>query len=130
MDASGLIYLAYYTPDSHLIRFEEWTSSGFRNLQTTIDSPGGTGAGSQWFSGVAIASDGLGDVHVSYLDFTRGQVLRYATNRTGTWVAETVTTCEGVLGSTSIVTDSSYAPHISFPSPATSFSNLSYAVKR
>jgi hypothetical protein len=129
LDDSGLIFIGYYTPDSHLIRFEQWLG-GSRQSQTTVDSPGGTGLGSQWFSGVSITGDGLGDVHMSYLDFTRGQVLRYATNRTGNWVAETVTTCDDVLGETSIVTDSTYAPHISFPSPASSFGNLGYAVKR
>src|SRR6185369_15403429 len=55
MDASGLIFIGYYTPDSHLIRFEQW-SGATRLSQTTVDSPGGTGLGSQWFSGVAIAS--------------------------------------------------------------------------
>ncbi len=36
----------------------------------------------------------------------------------------------GTTGETSIVTDSTYAPHISFPLPASSFGNLGYAVKR
>ena len=69
--------------------------------------------------------------HVSYLDFTRGTpVLRYATNKSGSMVAETVTTSDDVLGETSIAVDSSGAPHISFPSPSSSFGNLGYAVKR
>jgi hypothetical protein len=129
MDASGLIHIGYYTPDSHLIRYEQW-SGATRLTQTTVDSPGGTGLGSQWFSGVAIAVDILGSVHMSYLDFSRGTLLRYATNRTGSWTAETVTTSDDVLGETSIVTDSTNAPHISFPTPASSFGNLGYAVKR
>jgi hypothetical protein len=45
-------------------------------------------------------------------------------------VVETVTTCDDILGETSITTDSRFAPHISFPSPASSFGNLGYAVKR
>ncbi len=129
LDPSGLINLAYYTPDPHRIVYESWSGST-RTSQVTVDSPGGTAPGSMYFSGVAIAEDGLGDVHVSYLDFTRGTALRYATNRTGPFVAETVTTCDDILGETSITTDSSFAPHISFPSPATSFGNLGYAVKR
>jgi hypothetical protein len=37
---------------------------------------------------------------------------------------------DDVLGETSIAVDSSYAPHISFPLPASSFDNVGYAVKR
>lgn len=126
---SGLVHLAYYTPDSHLIRAESWSGST-RLSQVTVDSPGGTGLGSQWFSGVSIAADGLGDVHLSYLDFTRGNVLRYATNSSGSFVSETVTQADDVLGNTSIAVDNAFAPHVSFPRPATSFGNLGYAVKR
>jgi len=126
---SGLTHLAYYTPDPHRIVYETWSGST-RTYQVTVDSPGGTARGSMFFSGLAIAQDDLGAIHLSYLDFTRGTSLRYATNRTGPFVAETVTPCDDVLGDTSIVTDSSFAPHISFPSPATSFGNLGYAVRR
>lgn len=129
LDSAGLVRLAYYDPDLQLIRYETWSGAS-RTSQVLVDSAGGTAPGSQWFSGLSLAVDSLSVAHVSYLDFTRGNVLRYATNRTGSFVAETVTNCDDVLGATSIVTDSSNAPHISFPAPSSSFSTLGYAVKR
>jgi hypothetical protein len=128
--ASQVTYIAYYQPGTHTVVLETWVNAS-RSTTTTVDTPGGTAPGSQWFSGVSIALDAAGFVHLSYLDFTRGTpALRYATNKTGSMVAETVTTSDDVLGETSIAVDSSGAPHISFPSPSSSFGNLGYAVKR
>ncbi len=126
MDAAGLVYIAYYLPATRTVRVDTW-SGAVRQATAEADAPGGAGPG---FSGISIALDAQGFAHVSLLDFTRGPVLRYSTNRTGTFVPATVTTCDDVLGQTSIAIDAMGAPHISFPSPASSFGNLGYAVKR
>ncbi|MFZ5442583.1 MAG: EGF domain-containing protein [Myxococcota bacterium] len=128
LDASNVAHLVYYDGQAQVVRYESWSGST-RTAQLTLDS-GGAGAGSQWYSGPAIALDAAGAVHVSYLDFAHGQNLRYATNRSGSFVVENVVGCGNVLGRTSIAVDANRAPHISFPLPASSFGNLGYAVKR
>ncbi|MBL8923028.1 MAG: hypothetical protein JNJ54_29535 [Myxococcaceae bacterium] len=133
LDPSGTVFLAYYTPDNgHRIILESYSGLS-RTQQTIVDTPQGTGAGSMWFSGVSIAQSPLGTTHAAWLDFTRGNVVRYvsnATSTTGDYITETVTTADDVLGQTSLVVDSSYAVHLTYPAPSSSWSNLGYAVRR
>lgn len=125
---SGYTYVAYYSPDGHRLVVETYNLTT-RISQMVVDTAPSTTL-TQTMSGVSIALDANDFVHLSWLDFTRGPSLRYATNATGTFVPETVTACDDVLGRTSIAVDATGAPHISFPKPSSSFSTLGYAVKR
>jgi hypothetical protein len=134
LDPSGTAFLAYYTPDlGHEVVVESWSGLS-RTQQNVIDTPQSSGLGSSWFSGVSIAQSALGDTHVAWLDFTRGNVVRYATNAAGTFRTETVANASNVLGQTSLVVDSSQAVHLSYPTTAAagggSVSALGYAVRR
>lgn len=127
---NGVMWVAYYTPDGgHRVLVESWAGST-RTSQAIIDFPGGAVPGAQAFSGVSIAVGSTGVVHVAWLDFTRGNRLRYATNATGAFATEEVTPCDDVLGGTSIAVDSAGRPHVTFPMPAPSFTTLGYAVKQ
>ncbi len=131
LDPSGTVFLVYYTPDSgHRVILESY-SGLTRTQQTIIDTPQGTNSGSMWFSGLSIAQSPVGTTHAAWLDFTRGNVLRYASNAdSASFQTSTVGPADDVLGETSIAVDASLAVHISYPAPAASFGNLGYAVRR
>ncbi len=124
-DANGKIHVVYAGNNDHIVRYKRYSSSLSLETTATVDSPG---AGSQTISGMDIAV-GSSRIVVSYLDHSRGSVLRVAIHD-GSWVPATVTSAEEILGQTSVALESGMIPHITFPAPATSFSNLGYAVLR
>lgn len=128
VDANDDAHVVYYLASTHLIRYEVYT--GFtRTRQVTVETSGGMAPGAQHFSGLSLAL-GPSGAHISYLDFSRGNPLvRYASDANG-FVPETVGPADDILGDTSIAVDTTDAPHISYPWPSSSFSNLGYAVKR
>ncbi|MBL8939618.1 MAG: hypothetical protein JNM69_33970 [Archangium sp.] len=131
LDPSGTAFLVYYSPDAgHRITLESYSGLS-RTRQDIVDTAASTPAGSSGFSGLSIAQSPLGTTHAAWLDFTRGNVLRYTSNaESASFQTTTVANADDILGRTSIVVDSSAAVHISFPQPSTSWSHLGYAVRR
>lgn len=135
-DASGAAVLVAYSNTRDGLFCEKW-HAGTKLSSATVELAGGPAPGSTHYSGLSVAIDAEGATHVSYLDFTRNQAVRYATDsgHLGWFVNETVATSDDVLGSTSLAVAGPTAttpaiPHISFPSSSTWFENLGYAVKR
>jgi len=130
VDLGGTVHIIYYAHGSAQIIYEAWNSGLLSRVrQAVVENAGGTPPGSTHYSGLSIAV-AQGRVHVAYLDFTRGTVLRYAVDSGSGFAPETVAACDDVLGNTSLAIDSTGAPHIAFPWPAPSFAYLGYAVKR
>jgi hypothetical protein len=92
------------------------TNSGGAVPSTVIDSTVG------FYSSIAIDSNGY--KHISYYDHTN-KVLKYATDKTGSWVNISVDTAGFVGYWTSIAIDSNDAVHISYQDNAND--NLKYA---
>lgn len=130
LDPSGTAFLVYYTPDNgHRVMLESYSGLS-RTQQSIVDTPLASGAGSMWFSGLSIAQSPLGTTHAAWLDFTRGNVVRHTSNASGAYVTTTVTNSDDVLGQTGLVVDANEAVHLTYPAPASSWSNLGYAVRR
>ena len=126
---SSTIHVAYYDHDLGAIRYA-YRSGGSWSFET-IDAGGGPPPGTTHFTGVDVAlGRGPDDVHVSYLDYTRGTVLRYAHRSSGRWTSETVADCDNVLSNTSIAVDAHGNPHITYPGPVGTWGQLRYAVHR
>ena len=83
------------------------TNSGGAIPSGIIDSNGDVGK----FTSIAIDSNGF--KHISYYEFTNGD-LKYATDKTGSWVAISVDTTGTVGYHTSIAIDSNDGVHISY----------------
>ena len=83
------------------------TNSGGAVPSTVIDSIGDIGE----FSSIAI--DSYGFKHISYFDATNIDI-KYATDKTGSWVTISIDTSGNVGSSTSIAIDSNDAVHISY----------------
>ena len=83
------------------------TNSGGAIPSTVIDSTGNVGLTT------SIAIDSSGYKHISYLDGTNDD-LKYATDKTGSWVTVSVDTTGNVGIYTSIAIDSNDALHISY----------------
>ena len=83
------------------------TNSGGAVPSTIIDSIGNVGE----YSSMAI--DSYGFKHISYFDNTNDD-LKYATDKTGSWVTTSVDTTGSVGGYTSIAIDSNDNVHISY----------------
>ena len=83
------------------------TNSGGAVPSTVIDSTGNVGVTT------SIAIDSNGYKHISYLDGTNDD-LKYATDKTGSWVTVSVDTTGNVGIYTSIAIDSNDALHISY----------------
>ena len=83
------------------------TNSGGAVPSGIIDSNGDVGK----FTSIAIDSNGF--KHISYYEFTNGD-LKYATDKTGSWVAISVDTTGTVGYHTSIAIDSNDGVHISY----------------
>ena len=83
------------------------TNSGGAIPSTVIDSTGNVGLTT------SIAIDSNGYKHISYLDGTNDD-LKYATDKTGSWVTVSVDTTGNVGIYTSIAIDSNDALHISY----------------
>ena len=92
------------------------TNAGGAVPSTVIDSTAG------FYSSIAIDSNGY--KHISYYDHTN-KVLKYATDKTGSWVNISVDTAGFVGYWTSIAIDSNDAVHISYQDNAND--NLKYA---
>jgi hypothetical protein len=77
----------------------------------------------------SVALDREGKVHISYRG--PGRILKYVSNRTGTWVPESVFSAETpVARESSIAIDSNGLPHISFSYSDGSAEDLKYARKK
>ena len=83
------------------------TNSGGAIPSTVIDSTGNVG------EDTSIAIDSNGNRHISYYDET-GSDLKYATDKTGSWVTVSVDTTGFVGTDSSIAIDSNDAVHISY----------------
>ena len=127
IDDASTEHVVFYDSSNHTIRHARRSGSNW-SFQT-VDSSGGTPPGSSHFSGVSLAAHGS-ELHVAYLDFSRGQALRYARRIGGVWNVETVTSAADVLGRTAIAVDTAGNPHIVFPALGGTWGRLRYAVYR
>ena len=93
------------------------TNSGGAIPSTAIDSTGNSGA----YTSIAI--DSYGFRHISYQDTTNYD-LKYATDKTGSWVTVSVDTIGFVGDTTSIAIDSNDVVHISY---VENYDDLKYA---
>ena len=93
------------------------TNSGGAIPSTAIDSTGNSGA----YTSIAI--DSYGFRHISYQDTTNYD-LKYATDKTGSWVTVSVDTIGYVGDTTSIAIDSNDVVHISY---VENYDDLKYA---
>ena len=93
------------------------TNSGGAIPSTVIDSTGNSGA----YTSIAI--DSYGFRHISYQDTTNYD-LKYATDKTGSWVTVSVDTIGFVGDTTSIAIDSNDVVHISY---VENYDDLKYA---
>ena len=93
------------------------TNSGGAIPSTVIDSTGNSGA----YTSIAI--DSYGFRHISYQDTTNYD-LKYATDKTGSWVTVSVDTIGYVGDTTSIAIDSNDVVHISY---VENYDDLKYA---
>ena len=121
LDVSGRSHLAFTDSASHSLVYVSdaggaWNTVTLESNATSI------------FGSVALAVDAAGAVHISYQDYdSSGGDLKYATNKTGSWVSAVI---DGAAGGnvgleSSIAVDASGVVHISYLDAASS--RLKYA---
>ncbi len=136
VDSSGQPHISYYDFDNGSgagkLKYATRSTSGGWSIET-VDSAGDVGAYT------SIALDSSGRPHISYFDFTNGN-LKYARRactrvdgKSGAlgifcfWSKVTVDTADVVSGFTSIALDSSGLPHISYTVFGGGYSEVKYA---
>jgi hypothetical protein len=99
------------------------TNAGGAVPSTVIDSTGDVGE----YSSIVI--DSYGFKHISYFDATNTK-LKYATDKSGSWVHTTVNTNSQMGRYTSIAIDSEGYVHISYDEHSMSYNHLMYATDK
>jgi len=110
LDADGNPHVSYLDFNAGKLKYARWTGSAW-DIAVVDGDPESLGSSSQSYTPLAL--DSAGNAHISYHDFTNGD-LKYA-RWTGTaWEIEVVDD-QGSVGSYSfLVLDGSDSPHISY----------------
>ena len=107
IDSANHLYLAY--GGDHLY-YTHNEGSGWAAPEV-VDPDWGVGRG------VSLAVDSARKVHISYVDTAQGG-LRYATNKSGSWVVTTLFTGSDLSSHTALALDTSGRPHILYHVPS------------
>ncbi|WP_298037281.1 choice-of-anchor D domain-containing protein [uncultured Desulfuromonas sp.] len=116
IDSADIVHVSYEAASLGILR-HAWKPAGSGSWQSEVVDGSGAVAGH-----TTIDVDGAGALHISYYSYSdqsHDGDLMYATNASGTWMAEIVDSAEVLDGSnvgqyTSLGLDSSGNPHISY----------------
>lgn len=112
LDSKGLPHLSYSQfANGGDLRYAEWDGKAWNISE--VDSSHNSSAARSYDNSLALGTDG--SAHISYFDDTK---LKYAHQKDGKWVVETVTVVasgyDNYAGSTTMLLDSRQSPHIIF----------------
>ena len=111
LDSNGKVHISYYEEvDMSNANLKYATNVSGKWIKTTLDAVGTVHVVT--YSSTAIAIDGNGKVHISYLDYDDGAI-NYVTNILGSW-AITPIDIIGFASNCSIAIDSGNKVHISY----------------
>jgi hypothetical protein len=126
IDSNNKVHISYYDSTNGDLKYAT-NASGSWGAPTIIDSVGCLEQ-HYIYSSISIAIDSDNKVHISYCDYTNGD-LKYATNASGSWVPSTIPDSEGgMVKDTSIAIDSDNKVHISYCGKTYKY-DLKYATK-
>ncbi len=122
----GKTHVVYAPADDHIVYYIRYSAGLVLESAWIIEEPGTSATGSQWISGLRIAVGSR--IVVSYLDHSRGSVLRVAISQGADWTRETVAQADDVLGDTSLALEDGWTPHVIYPAPSSWYWDVGYAV--
>ena len=120
VDSDGFVHLTYHDSRTYALKYANNTSGDW--IITTVDDQDNKEIDYWVGEYSSLALDTNGSVHISYFDF-QNKALKYATNKSGSWIIKTVPSL-GLVGMfTSIAVDGSGAAHIGH----TEFTDISFS---